>query len=105
VRATLPVGEAQADLVEVVEADGALAGYADDRLLLPRRQLRWFLQQHPDTSGTIRVDGREIELDPGSIPVELGAPVPDAVGRLAALRASRPPGEPVPCQDFYRPAT
>lgn len=105
VRATLPLTDAQEDLVEVVEADGALAGYAEGGVLLPRRQLRWFLQQAPDTTGTIRVDGREIELEPGRIPPELGPEVPDVVGRLAGLRASRPPGEPVLCQDVYLPAT
>lgn len=104
VRATLPIGDAQEDLVEVVEADGLLAGYAGGTALLPRRQLRWFLQHHRDVAATLRIGGREVALVPGSIPPELGPPVPEVVGRMAMLRSVVPEGEPVPCQATYGPA-
>jgi hypothetical protein len=104
VRATLPLGDAQADLVEVVEADGLLAAYVGADALLPRRQLRWFLQHHREESATLLVGGQEVELTPGTIPPELGPPVPEVVGKLAVLRAVAPEGAPVPCQDFFRPA-
>jgi hypothetical protein len=105
VRATLPIGEAHDDLVEVLEADGLLAGYAERGLLLPRRQLRWFLQHHPDETATLRVGDRMVELRPGHIPSALGGPVPEVVGRLAVLRAVRPEDETIPCQDVFLPST
>lgn len=104
VRATLPLRDAHDDLVEVVEADGFLAGYVDRGLLLTAEQLRWFLQTE-DAGGTIRIDGREVTFEPGEIPADLGPSVPEVVGRFAAFRAVRPAGAPVPCQDTYLPAT
>lgn len=106
IRATLPLTGAYDDLVEVTAADGALRPYVGSGLVLPVRQLRWYLQSHPEESATITIDGgTPIEVVPGTIPAELGPPVPEAIGRLAAVRSVRPEGEPVRCQDVFFAAT
>lgn len=104
VRATLPLGDAQADLVEVVAADGVLGSYVGSGMLLPRRQVRWFLQHHPDASASLLVGDRPVEVVPGSIPAELGGHVPELVGRLGMLRAVVREGDPVPCVAAFGPA-
>lgn len=103
IRATWSIGW-QDELVEVVSADGPLRPYADGQRLA-RRQLRWFVQQHPEATGVLLVAGERVVLDAGRIPAELGPPVPDVVGRLLALRAVAPSGREVGCQDVFLPAT
>ncbi len=104
IRATWPAGW-QDELVEVESADGPLRAYAAGGQRVGRRQLRWFLQQHPDATGVLRVGGERVVLEEGRVPTELGPPVPDVVGRLLALRAVPPADREIGCQDAFLPAT
>jgi hypothetical protein len=101
---TVPVLDAQADLVRIVSTDDpGLRGYVDQRFDLPYLQVRAYLAEHPESAITYERAGQRHELAHASDEPDLVQPVPDWQQKLEAFRAVDQT-DPNRCQPGFLPA-
>ena len=100
VRRTLHLSDVQDDLVEVVSSeDEGLRRYAEDRYLLPERNLLDYLARHPDVEAVVRTpDGTERTVTGAD-----GVRQPVVVTKFLAFRAVDQDSPPR-CQALWLPA-
>jgi Vitamin K-dependent gamma-carboxylase len=85
---TLPLTDAQEELVEILDSDDpALLAYRDRDLSLPWLQLRAYLSDHPDTRIRYRRGGATVALAHASDDPELVRPLPLWQEKLQLFRA------------------
>jgi hypothetical protein len=88
VRATLPLSDAQSDVVTIVStSDPQLQRYAASGYGLVHRQLRAYLAEHPDVAITYERGGRRVVLARASDDPALVTPLPAWQEKLLLYRA------------------
>jgi hypothetical protein len=101
---TLPVLDAQADLVRIVTTDDpGLRLYVQERFDIPFLQLRAYLSEHPSAALTYERGGQRHDLAHASDDPALVTPVPQWQQKLEAFRALDQ-SEPARCQPGFLPA-
>jgi hypothetical protein len=101
---TLPLLDAQADIVRIVATDDpGLRAYVDQRFDIPFLQLRAYLSGHPTAAITYERGGQQHALAHASDDPELVRPVPDWQQKLEAFRALDQT-DPNRCQPGFLPA-
>jgi hypothetical protein len=101
---TLPVLDAQTDLVRIVSTDDpGLRLYVEQRYDIPFLQLRAYLSEHPAVAITYERDGQRHELAHAADDAALIRPVPQWQQKLEAYRALDQT-DPNRCQPNFLPA-
>jgi hypothetical protein len=100
IRSGFPIGDGHADLVEILSTDDpGLSLYVDSGWLLPERNFRDYLAEHPDA----RVEYRQGSAVRTGIGAELAENRPVVLEKLALLRAVDV-NSPVRCERVWLPA-
>jgi hypothetical protein len=104
VRASLPVGRRQHDLVKIVSStDPGLASYADTAYELPWDTFRTYMAEHPQAAVTYERAGQRFVLERAADDPDLVDGPSVLVQKAIPLRAIDM-REPPRCQDVFLPA-